>query len=345
MKKTVLFRLLRLSLLSLLSIMMLASCDPHQFPDMGVTLHLRFDTAWTHSEYVTGTKFAARLTRAASQSTKMRYIIRFYNYSDDAASLQASHYKEFVFYRDVTDDYDADFEITIARGRYKVLAWADFFDSPDNDGLYHDASNFAEITLLKPHVGNTDRRDAFRGTAEVKADEVTYDMAAAVVDMQRPLAKYEFVSTDLRDFTAQEAKKLAAKDATGSTSRAVDLSKYKVVFYYSGYMPSAYSMFTDRLVDSSTGISYEGQIKQLSDDELSLGFDYVLVNDEQTSITVRVALYNEEGTQVSLSSPINVPIWRSNHTVVRGRFLMQNTGGKIGIDPSYDGEYNLIINK
>ena len=331
MRKNVLFSKISLGLLTLMGLIMLASCDPHQFPDKGLTLHLRFDTAWTHSEYSTGISPATMPTRSAGEATRMRYIIRFYDYAGDAAGQVSAPYREFVFYRNVTDNYDADFEITVDPGHYRVMAWADFPASPHNGGLYHDASDFAEVRLLTPHTGNTDRRDAFRGFTEVKASEVTYDMGSIVINMERPMAKYEFVSLTT---------------AGTSTSRAnVDLSKYKVVFLYSGYMPNAYSLFTDRPVDSTTGISYEGRIKQLSESEVSLGFDYVLVNHEHTSITVRVGLYNGQGALLSLSKPINVPIWRSNHTIVRGRFLMENASGNIGIDPTYDGEYNLIINR
>lgn len=344
MRKTVLFSKISLGLLTLMGLIMLASCDPHQFPDKGLTLHLRFDTAWTHSEYSTGISPATMPTRSAGEATRMRYIIRLYDYAGDAAGQVSAPYREFVFYRNVTDNYDADFEITVDPGHYRVMAWADFPASPHNGGLYHDAADFAEVRLLTPHTGNTDRRDAFRGFTEVKASEVTYDMGSIVINMERPMAKYEFVSTDLKEFMAQETRKLTT--AGTSTSRAnVDLSKYKVVFLYSGYMPNAYSLFTDRPVDSTTGISFDGRIKQLSDSEVSLGFDYVLVNHEHTSITVRVGLYNGQGTLLSLSKPINVPVWRSNHTIVRGRFLMENASGNIGIDPTYDGEYNLIINR
>lgn len=344
MRKTITFSFLRLTLMAIMGLFVLVSCDPHQFPDTGLTLHLRFDTTWSHSEFATDYSPAIMPTRVVSEVARMRYIIRFYDYTDDAADQVRAPFKEFVFYRDVTDNYDADFEITIAPGRYRVMVWADFAASLNNGSFYHNAADFAEIKLLTPHTGNIDRRDAFRGVAEVNTSQITYDMAPATVDMQRPLAKYEFVSTDLKEFMARENRKLAT--AANESSRAnVDLGKYKVIFLYQGYMPNAYSMFTDRPVDSATGISYDGRLKPLSGSEISLGFDYVMVNHQHTSITVRVALYDDHGTLLSISKPITVPVWRSNHTIVRGRFLMENAGGSVSIDPDYDGEYNLIFNR
>ena len=108
-------------------------------------------------------------------------------------------------------------------------------------------------------------------------------------------------------------------------------------------MPNVYNMFTDRPVDSVTGIAFEGKFSKINDDEISLGFDYVIVNHMETTITLRVAILNEKGDQVSLTSPINVPIKRSNHTIVKGRFLMEKAKGSVGIDPGYNGEFNIII--
>lgn len=122
-----------------------------------------------------------------------------------------------------------------------------------------------------------------------------------------------------------------------------DLEKYTVVFFYSGYMPNAYNMMEGKPCDSATGVKFSSAISAIDNHDARLGFDYVFVNGEESSVMVTVALYDEEGTQLSISRQIEVPIKRSMLTTVRGSFLMQNTGGGVAIDPGFEDEFNIYI--
>ena len=81
----------------------------------------------------------------------------------------------------------------------------------------------------------------------------------------------------------------------------------------------------------------------IDDHNARLGFDYVFVNGKESSVMVAVGLFDENGTKLSMSSQIEVPIKRSMLTTVKGSFLMQNANGGVVIDPSFDGEYNIVI--
>ena len=342
---------------------MAVSCDVHEFPDANakvrVPLRLEFDTNMTQTEYVNNAVSDGTTSRAPGNNAQMRYVIRFYNSAGGSRAMVSSEYKEFVFVRNVDGNYDGDFIVDIAPGDYSVMVWADFVESANNNGYFYDAFDFTNIGMLKPHTGNNDHVDAFRGVETAKVAMLDH-IEPVVVKMERPLAKYEIVSTDLREFLQQESEVQLKAEAQSRASEGgdnttdygqeitrsgVDLSNYRVVFVYSGYMPNVYNMFTDKPVDSVTGVAFDGRFNKINDDEISLGFDYVIVNHMETTITVRVAIYNENGDQVSLTNPINVPIKRSNHTIVKGRFLMEKAKGNVGIDPDYDGEYNIIINK
>ena len=349
-------------LLTMLMISVLAvSCDVHEFPDdeaaVSVSLRLEFDTDMTQSEYINNSMTDGSISRTPKENAQMRYVIRFYNRTADTRALVSSKYREFVFERTVDGTYDGDFVVDVPPGDYSVMAWADFVESPENSGYFYDAADFSNISLLKPHIGNSDYRDAFRGETTAKIAMLDH-IEPVVVTMERPLAKYEFVSTDLREFLEQEAEAQRQAEAENSdensdtpsdvdqepTRSGIDLNNYRILFVYSGYMPNVYNMFTDKPVDSTTGIAFEGKFSKINDDEISLGFDYVIVNHMETTITLRVAVLNDKGEQVSLTNPINVPIKRSNHTIVKGRFLMEKAKGSVGIDPNYDGEFNIIIN-
>ena len=107
-------------------------------------------------------------------------------------------------------------------------------------------------------------------------------------------------------------------------------------------MPSSYNIFTDAPTDAAVGVQCDGSVRQLSDDEASLGFDYVLVNGHATEVTVQIGIYDLQGQMVSLSNAVNVPLRRSYHTIVRGEFLTQKALGGVGVNPNYDGEYNVL---
>lgn len=168
--------------------------------------------------------------------------------------------------------------------------------------------------------------------------------------MERPLAKFEFISTDLQEFITKAMEELSKKKAGQTDARdgdtvdpAIDLSKYRVVFYYSGYMPCAFNIMDNKPCDSMTGVSFESTIKAVDEHEARLGFDYVFVNGKESSVMVTVALLDEDGTQLSRSNQIEVPLKRSMLTVVKGSFLIQETGGGVAIDPDFEGEFNIVL--
>ena len=115
------------------------------------------------------------------------------------------------------------------------------------EGLYYDTQKFEEIALQgDAHVGSDDFRDAFRGTV---VSEVSADIVEATVEMGRPMAKFNFVSVDVEDFIVK-----VASEGIFPTGEGVDLSNYKAVFRYQGFMPYSYNMFTDKPADSKVGV-------------------------------------------------------------------------------------------
>ena len=236
--------------------------------------------------------------------------------------------------------------LDVLPGNYNFMVWSDLVQT-SGDSHFHNADNFAEITLQGDHKGNTDHRDAFRGTNSISlvADIMEHTPDILDITMQRPLAKYEFLTTDLKEFIDKEYKYLQKEAATRGENppTRVNTDDYKVVFYYSGYMPNAYNINTDKPVDSKMGVLFESKIDILNENEASLGFDYVLVNGKQSAVTVQIGLYDKEDRQLALSTPINVPLQRNHHTLIKGSFLIDETSGGITINPDFDGEHNIVI--
>lgn len=347
-------RKLFLHLIIYMPLVLLTACDVHEWPDTpeNVTfrLKLRYErdmTVWEHlydgtgvTEQGLGDTYDNR-----REHGKMRYIIRAYPLTEKQRST-----REFVFTKDITEGYDHETTLDLAAGDYRIMVWSDLMENDDVDP-YHDAGDFAEITLQGDHRGNDDYRDAFRGTGDISltADVAEYVPGTLEITMQRPLAKFEFITNDLAEFIQKEGLRIAAKSGGAESASGndpatrVNIEDYKVAFHYVGFMPCAYSMLTDKPVDSSTGVMFRSDLKELNDREASLGFDYVFVNGTESAVTVQVGLYDKEGTRLSLTEPIRVPLRRNRHTVLRGKFLMSEASGGVTINPDFDGDHNLIF--
>lgn len=351
-------RKLFLHLIIYMPLVLLTACDVHEWPDTpeNVTfrLKLRYErdmTVWEH--LYDGTEVTEQglgdTYDNGREHGKMRYIIRAYPLTEKQRPAQ-KYTREFVFTKDIAEGYDHEATLDLAAGDYRIMVWSDLVENDDVDP-YHDAGDFAEITLQGDHRGNDDYRDAFRGTGDISltADVAEYVPGTLEITMQRPLAKFEFITDDLAEFIQKEGLRIAeknggAKSASGNEpATRVNIEDYKVAFHYVGFMPCAYSMLTDKPVDSSTGVMFRSDLKELNDREASLGFDYVFVNGTESAVTVQVGLYDKEGARLSLTEPIRVPLRRNRHTVLRGKFLMSEASGGVTINPDFDGDHNLIF--
>lgn len=351
-------RRLYLYLIIYMPLVLLTACDVHEWPDTpeNVTfrLKLRYEkemTVWEH--LYDGTEVTEQglgdTYDNGREHGKIRYIICAYPLTDKQRSAR-EYTREFVFTKDIAEGYDHEATLDLAAGNYRIMVWSDLVEN-DGDTPYHDAGDFAEITLQGDHSGNNDYRDAFRGTGDISltADVAEYVPGTLEITMQRPLAKFEVITNDLTEFIQKEGLRITAKNSGAESASEsdpatrVNVEDYKVAFHYVGFMPCAYSMFTDKPVDSSTGVMFQSALKGLNDREASMGFDYVFVNGTESAVTVQIGLYDKEGTRLSLTEPITVPLRRNHHTILRGKFLMSKASGGVTINPDFDGDHNLIF--
>ena len=318
----------------------LSSCDVHEFPDpapeeVQFTLTLNYDTdipLYKVVEYEEDTR------SDAAEEYAVRYIVEAYDASADGVKAHETLYR-FEFVKPDISELDTTLMLSLLPGTYNFMVWTDYVMDDDGGDLYYATQQFEGIALQGDvHEGSNDRRDAFRGTV---ISEVSENVTEASVDMGRPMAKFNFVSNDVADFVIK-ANAERMNDAA-MASADVDLSDYRVVFRYHGFMPYSFNMFTDKPADSYTGVFFESSLHRLNDNEAELGFDYVFVNDEEAIVMVSVEIYDSDEHLISSSKPIEVPLMRSKLTTVRGRFLTSEAAGGVSIIPDYDGEYNITI--
>ena len=342
-----------------LPILLLSACDVHEWPEMPefVKMHLRlnYETDMTEWEHLYD---GAEVIEQGYGETydnhrdygKIRYIVRTYPVLETMRTT-SDYTQEFVFTKDISEGYDHEVTLDLLPGNYNVMVWSDLVQTSGESHFYN-ADNFAEIRLQGDHKGNNDYRDAFRGSNNISlvADIMEHLPDTLDIAMQRPLAKFEFVTNDVKEFIDKEFNRIASKANDNESAsnddtptRTVNIEDYKVVFYYVGFMPDAYSMNTDKPVDSSTGVMFESTLRKLSESEATMGFDYVFVNGKNSAVTVQIGIYDNEGTQLSLTEPIEVPLKRSHHTIMTGMFLMSEASGGVTINPDFEGDHNLIF--
>ena len=236
---------------------------------------------------------------------------------------------------DLVQGYDVSMPVKIEPGEYDVVVWSDLRENL-NDNLFYDYSNFDNIKIdYDLYSANNDYRDTFRGRQTIKVAE---NGEVFSVDLYRPMAKYEFVTTDLSEFLDKETERR-------NLSTRATMDDYIVRIYYSGYHPSAYSATEDILRDATTGVSFRTEVTVTGESEASLGFDYVFINGDTSKAGVQatIVVYDLQGTAVASSSQITVPLRRDHHTILRGAFLTMNGSGGVGIDPSYNGDHNVTF--
>lgn len=362
------------------ALLCITSCAVHEWPEPSpadVIVNLDFDTQLPQYKVLN-----EEGTRAShdGRDYDIRYAIAAYRLLQDGSYAEEPFLLK-VFSKDEIDELNATFRFSIDEGSYRFYVWTDFVLAGNQSDYFYNTTNFRRISLQGTHEGNNDFRDAFSGSADLKVIRrgSRETPSTVTVQMRRPLAKFEFITTDLQEFITKTIEAMIRKEEAEAAAKAgetksegganpeditpiesdtktdgdtktgdtktpvVDLEKYTVVFFYSGYMPNAYNMMEGKPCDSATGVKFSSAISAIDNHDARLGFDYVFVNGEESSVMVTVALYDEEGTQLSISRQIEVPIKRSMLTTVRGSFLMQNTGGGVAIDPGFEDEFNIYI--
>ena len=322
----------------------LGSCNVHEWPDEAplVPLYVQLEH---EAEWDTLNVPFSRSSRAEADYN-IRYSIRAFP-MDEMGNYSRTASREFVFTRTLGEELDNMFFLELPAGSYRLTAWTDYTAADTLDTHYH-TGGFHEITLQGQHTGNTDMRDAFRGAEDITLVTGVMELIpdTILLDMQRPMGKFEFVCTDLQDFIDKEVRELKQNSADGSQdfdASDIRLEDYNIVFYYAGFMPNTFNALTDKAIDSSTGVQFTSKLRPFSDTEASMGFDYVLVNSDESSVIVNLGIFNKSGKRLAMVSNVTVPLKRDQHTILRGKFLMADSDGGVSINPEFDGEHNIVI--
>ncbi len=257
-----------------------------------------------------------------------------------------------VFVENITDRTHLSLPVSMklhARS-YQLVVWKDYVsaETPEEDLHYNTQSLVPVIPNRASHTGNTEYKDVFVGTTSLDLTAYADQWGAVVeqdVTLQRPVARYELIATDVADFL----QRVADGEVNGET--------FTARIKYSGYLPVGYNALDNVPKHSLMYMQYNTsfELPEEGTDVLRVGFDYVFVSNEgSASVPMEIEIVNEENVTVA-NSVLNVPLERGKNTVWTGEFLTgDDQGGQggdepgedeggIGIDPDYDNETDLGV--
>ena len=316
MKKLLYFLLLALAL---------QACTVKQNPDPGtsggfadvtVNFNLSFDKAITDYRTVTAE------TKTLQPNTVIRNFIHVYA-ADADGQFPSQDTPDYVF---SWQGGGTSFTTTLPAGRYRVLAWTDEaladFSSP-----FWNADDFCDIRMEHFHEGSTDAVRAYRGESSlvVNALRIASTVVREVeIPMTSPMGKFQVLATD--------------KDQAGD----LELDGITVRFTYTQYLPSSYSVFLDKPVDSQSGVSFISLVDLPDTDVVRLGYDYVFTNGGEATIPLLMEVLAADQT-VQGSFSMQVPVVRGKLTTIQGDFFTGASQSSIKIDPGFDGTITVEL--
>ena len=281
--------------------------------------------------------------KTGSENYRIRYVIEAYRILSNGRTASVAEERK-IFYDDASQWDDYSFSLTLPEGGYELRVWADYIDKESDAHLFYDPTNFSGIrlNLADGHHVNTDYRDAFVGRSKVEL--VRYGSIVppvhTTVVMGRPMGKYVFVSSDLDEFVTKVLKNQQNRNV--ARAQEVNLEDYKLIIQYPIYMPSSFSMKSDRHNSSASGVIYESTLKALDDSRAVMGFDYVFTNprdvlDNTTRVNLKIILQDKQGNVLAAHEDVYISLRRNMMTVVEGSFLVQDSDGGVSIDPGFNG--------
>ena len=188
------------------------SCDVHQFPqEHPFVLHLNYDTELPLYKII-------ELDPATRNELSNRYDIRYtVNVYRQNTKTNSDPLFRYIFTKDDITQLNNSITLRLIKGNYRFVVWTDYVCHNSQDDLIYDTHSFNNISLLNSeYIGCTDLKDCYEGIIETV---VSNTIREAEINMQRPVGKYKFISTDLDEF---KSKILAIRGADCDTNKSTE---------------------------------------------------------------------------------------------------------------------------
>lgn len=305
----------------------LAACDPHEFPvsDGGdamrdFSLKLVFDDELPDHQQVLPTK--------AEEAAQPRYTILLWRYEREGAFGLDPDYI-YSFTRSAIAELDTTIYLPVRPAKYRVAAWVDWTGGDAGSG--YDTSDPEHIVFPAEYPTGEHARDAF--TMVMDYDPSGYltvgETYQKTVTLRRPVAQLRIVAPEALTFLAM----------TG-----LDPSQMQATVRYKQPIYEGYNVLMGTLVGSREGVSLTGTPRFDASGELVFLSDFVFFPDESAKVTIDFTLSDLVGKQIIVFSG-EVPLRSSHSTTVSfdTPYGGDEKPGGIGISPGFDDEIEVPI--
>lgn len=186
---------------------------------------------------------------------------------------------------------------------YTLAVWTDYVAAGTTDDLYYDTDNLQQVACRDPYTGSTPYRDCLYGTTALDLRQYRDEWNTKVqvkVELVRPLAKYELIATDVKDFLRKTKK------------QRTDGEAFTITFSYGFYLPTVFNVLSGKPADSRTGIAYTTPLTVPTDgqEECTIGTDFVFVNGEESFVSLSMEIRDGGGNVISRTTGLEVPYRR-----------------------------------
>lgn len=227
-------------------------------------------------------------------------------------------------------------ELPAKAGNYDLHLWTDYArtDALLEDTYYHTTDLKAVTLATDPgYTANTDAKDAAYFTqADISLAETGTERE---VKLQRPLAKYCLVATDVKEY-----RELTEMDA----EKYPPLEELTVTIAYNGYFPYSFDAATGLLKDvTTTGVAYSGTLPAIPADaeNVQIASDWIFSPAGSDSfVTATLSVADKQGKTITRINDVRIDYHRNRLTTLRADFL---TAGKSGGGITIDTNWNDII--
>lgn len=274
------------------------------------------------------------VSRSNETSGYMHYIVEIYK--DDYEGTPVLR-KEATVEKQGDGTSVLNLELPLHGAHYKVAAWASIVGDKDGNGGIFATSKLSEVTFVGDYQGNMRDKECYDARFDLDLSKAGWNEQRTVSqELTTPMAGIEIISTDL-DVFAQTL----IRNAGRSILAADWWSDFYLNWSYDLYFPTSYNVYTGMPNKASTQVAFRSDIKQISDKEASLGYDFVFVNGKTSTQSITLALYNKGNTLLNTYGGINANLERGKLTVIKGEYLTRKHSSGTGIDPEFDGELNI----
>lgn len=244
-----------------------------------------------------------------------------------------------LFYREVrtpeAGTLSQTYNISLIKNQnYDLLFWA------DSTGVYN-TENLQAVSLAnaETYIANRDSRDAFSARKNITADGTPIS-----VELKRPFAQINVITTDLADLWAQAAKS-AKQDSVYAANRPVDfVAKIKVPTSFNVKTQACGSVSqTDVIMKAdSCYVAYEADKKTPKEstnyllhlNPATLYMDYVFAPAGEAAVVDIDFGFKSNSAQLTYNFT-SIPVRANYRTNIKGKLLSNDTKITVTIVPDW----------